>query len=515
MKISIVHATARVTSDFEHPWWEAARSAAIAALRPQEIEYVLAVHHSRLASFWKHMDSFRARLPEFGRFVVAVNCDRDCIADQSNAGVMAATGDIQVGSQDDIRFPPHWDAEVCELIPDTSKPVVLRVSGNPQRPDLFMPTICTRTLQDEIGPFSPEYISMYQDDEWSAKARRLATVVPAQHLTFEHLHPIYGQSKEDAIYSDENKREAYVVGQRVFLKRQAQGFPRVELPGFRPAPSSIASKPAANGNGILKKLAGVVAPPSPVIKRKIAACLPGEDHQRIATILSVQNFFESQGYDFDAILGHVSSPDVTRINIAQTVLDTTRPGETPYVWWVDDDNVVSAEHMRRLYTFLEEHREADLVAGWCWIQRGAEWTASFGEFRDDKRARLYTWADIAQRGILQPFRVERMASGFPCVLMRREVLEKLGANAFQTIHGEDLPYGRLGEDFSFFWRAQEAGIRCYVDPMVKCPHLKFISQEPDVRIPAGVQVSPEVEAAMLAIKGKPVEAGPEYELVRQ
>ena len=52
MKFSIIHPTARVTPAFEHPWWIAAESALLGCDSPQDVEYILNVHHSRAAAFY-------------------------------------------------------------------------------------------------------------------------------------------------------------------------------------------------------------------------------------------------------------------------------------------------------------------------------------------------------------------------------------------------------------------------------------------------------------------------------
>ena len=229
MKFSVIHPTARVTPDFDNPWWKAADSAISGADNPRDLEYILVVHHSRAQDFWEHLQGWLAC--EVGRFQIVINWDRDCLVDQCNAGMLAAQGEIQCWNQDDMRYPPHWDAEVSKLIPDTSKLVCIQSLANGARKDLLtLPTICTAVLVRKIGALSPDYDGMFSDDEWSIKARALGVVVQST-LYFEHLHPADGKGKVDSVHAMENRDEAYRIGSDTFNRRRALGFPRVPLPG--------------------------------------------------------------------------------------------------------------------------------------------------------------------------------------------------------------------------------------------------------------------------------------------
>jgi hypothetical protein len=124
MKFSVIHPTARVTPDFENPWWMAAYAAFNGADFPQDIEYILVVHVSRMNAFCANAYRWGWSNPEktLGRFVVVTNYGRDCLVDQRNAGYLAATGEIQRWNHDDMRYPEHWDAEILKSIADTSQP---------------------------------------------------------------------------------------------------------------------------------------------------------------------------------------------------------------------------------------------------------------------------------------------------------------------------------------------------------------------------------------------------------
>jgi GT2 family glycosyltransferase len=143
---------------------------------------------------------------------------------------------------------------------------------------------------------------------------------------------------------------------------------------------------------------------------------------------------------------------------------------------------------------MDETPLADIVIGWCWIKHGNTWSTSFGQFDDNQHVKWWGTGEMLEDNPeAKPKFIPRLGSGFPCVLMRREVLERLGHLAFSCIPKADVPYGRLGEDFSFFWRAHEAGMRCYLDPLCKVGHIKPEMQEPDFVIPAGGSLPPVLE----------------------
>jgi Glycosyltransferase like family 2 len=447
----------------------------------------------------------------WGQFQVVINYGRDCLVDQCNAGQLAATGEIFIGNQDDMRYPEHWDTEILKLIPDTAALVCLQAKSDGEpRPDLLtLPTIATRALCDTIGPLSPEYDGMFSDNDWSAQAFKLAKVIKSD-LHFAHLHPVHGLAEADSVHRQENRAEAYRMGLEVFERRKRAGFPRVELPGFETRPAAAVKqfeeklKTTDTGRSLLERAADFAkrildpadtAGMMPRPNRRVAVCLPNEYHQWINGLLQLVKRSEERGFEFNAVLAYTSSPDVTRMALTDTVLQVfSGDKRTPYVLWLDDDNILLPDQFDRMVSFLDNNPRADIVAGWCWIKRGEQWATSVGQFKEDQQI---SWLSLEQmfadNPAGDPVYFPRFGSGFPCILMRREVLERLGSKAFRCIPREDFEYGKLGEDFSFFWRAHEAGIRCYLDPLCKVGHIKPQLQEPDLIVPPGGELPPVLE----------------------
>lgn len=495
MKFSIIHPTARVDAAQPGFWGHALRSVFEGCDSPAEVEYILVVHESRVGDSWDSMsDEFGSWLPTCGRFTVVTNYGRDCIVDQCNAGLLAASGDILISTQDDMRFPPRWDSQIAALIPDASRLIAVQARNNNVRSDLLnIPSICTRALQYAIGPISPEYISMCLDDEWSAQARKLGTIISAPHVYFEHLHPTNGGAQMDSVYEMENSGQAYRVGREVFARRQSQGFPRVELPEFAHWKTSAAAAPS---------------------RGLISVCTPGESHRAEWSREYGQAVFAlaNDGWDVRPHWDYSTNVYHTRMSITKDVIAQAEGGEPKYVLWIDDDNPPNVEVIRRLIYDLEAREDLAGVAAWCWIktraERGGQMVpvslVSCGQFQGDsmmltpiKLTHLY-----ADRGTLKSIEW----SGFPCLLVRYEVVKALGPLAFQPIYDDELDFGFSGEDSAWFRCATAAGYKFAVDPMCKVDHLKFGPYEPDYVIHENCppEKRAAIQQARAAANGEPV-----------
>ena len=454
MKLSIIHPTARVKPSFQNPWWKSAQRAFETCDRPEDIEYIVIVHQSRILQY------LSVPLP-FGKFTVVVNYGRDCLVDQCNAGMLAAQGEIWLGNQDDMRYPPHWDSEIRKLIPDTSQRICIASNDNSARPDIIVQSIVTRTLQEAIGPICPEYDGMFIDNEWAIKARQLGAVIPAPHLHFDHLHPVHKTAEMDEVYALENREEAYRRGLEVFERRRAAGFPRVNLPGWTKVQK----------------------------ERIVALCTPGEHHcydwERQYTALTFA--LANAGWTVRSYFGYTTNVFHTRMGMTRSVfIDSEKTGQEPeLVLWIDDDNIPSIPAIWELMATLDAHPEYSGAVAWCWIKyRNAAgeivWMPSCGNF---KPGTLYLMATklsdlYADEGA--PKKIEW--SGFPTALIRFEAVKQLGPKAFLPIFTGENEFGMTGEDVPWFVRAAEAGLQFCVCPRAKVEHLKFHEIEPDYEV---------------------------------
>ena len=240
----------------------------------------------------------------------------------------------------------------------------------------------------------------------------------------------------------------------------------------------------------------------------MALCLPNENAEWLSALLGVINVFNTRGITAHAKLAYNGTgPHATRINLVDMVLAEHRGDPfMPYVLWLDDDNMVTPEIIRRWISFLDAHPEADIVVGWCWVNWGVEWHPSVGGFNEDESNVWMKLADVYEGGPAIRH-VPNLSSGFPCVMMRREVLERLGATAFWLIPSDKHRYGAIPEDLAFFWRAKQAKLRCYLDPMARVGHLKKGLQEPTILYD---NADPKLREMIDRVNGKPVQAPTEY-----
>lgn len=540
MKFSIIHPTARVTQDCAQHWTIAAERALNTCDNWWDAEYILVVHESRAV----YLNDARMHFP-FGRFQIVINYGRDCLVDQCNAGQLAATGEIILGNQDDMRYPEHWDTEILKLFPDTSQLVAVQARTDGGRADLLtIPTIATHRLVKAIGLISTEYESMFSDDEWSAKAWRLGSIVKSS-LYFQHLHPVNGTAETDSVYALENRDEAYKVGFEVYQKRKAAGFPRVPYPGEKQSiwNTPLGEVPAFKVKGPLSKLGDFVErhfAPAPVTpppeERVIAICTPGETFSFawLEAFLNVGSRLAQELYTVRRYLGHASNVYHARMDLAQRVIEDAKiTGVKPqYVLWVDSDNTLLPDQLVGLLRFMRSYPGVSAIFGWCWIRKAHGWTTSAGMFWPDDGVHLMAmnpdalFAGQTDQERWAPKRIEH--SGFPCALIRYDSFERMGPASFRPLTKSDLPAyfeGKMpakevtddwfcGEDTAWCLAAKKAGMTLIVDPGCKLGHLKMQSQEPDVTAMTRMGIDQqEAERIRAKFNGAAVEVPSEYERV--
>lgn len=473
-RFSAIHPTARTKPpypSFPTGWRESYDAWLKMCSDPSRVQYILVVHGDNWEDFWERNRgllvlagmakrynpqtvSFRLKGSGWGEFLVVRNDGANTGVSQGNRGCEFATGEILCGNMDDLFPPEGWDDKISLSIMDTSAEKVLHVStGSPQDEALFVPQIQTLVRYKRLGYGGwREYESMFVDDEFTAHAKLDGCVVDGRHIRFEHRHPSMGTAELDDVYSSENRREAYVLGQRLFERRRAAGFPP------HPVPEAI--------DGGRKH-------------RTLAVCTPGETF----SALWVWHFFElwcgaaAASIGFAPFQGYCTNPYVTRTNMRRDVLACPVPID--YVLWIDDDQLVEWPQVERLIEDLEQHPEAAAVAGWTWIQ---------GDIGDMfTRSSVGHWAkgfvSLPASSLRGSDLIEIDVTGFPCLLMRRELLEAAGDGCFFPERA-DMAAGIVGEDSAFCLNARRLGARFFVDPQVYVPHLKLRPITPPAAIAA-------------------------------
>lgn len=420
---SVIHPSARPDK------WQAIYAAWLNAAADRDFEYIL-VFDKR----W----GFETLPPALNgeRFRAVWNTGRRCYVDAVNIGAQYATGDVLIVNADD-QFPCEgWDVKLAEVLADSGKEVVEVSTGTPQEHErgiLVMPVL-TRARYERLGfVFYPAYESMFADNDCCETARRDNQLADGRHLMFPHRHPFFDVTVEtDPAYAAQNRPEAYQLGGQVLAARRASNF----------------------GNPR---------------KKRIVVCLPGERFSGawVSHMLLTMNWLNTHFEVVDAPMGYSSNVYYTRHVLAVAAL----AHEADYVLWIDDDNLVDAEHVARLVDDLEHTPELAAVAGWCLCGSDAYESpvikTSVGMF-EGSRAESLSVEDLRAATAL----VKIDWTGFPVVLMRQSALRQL-ATPFSPMPNPDNFYGFDSEDISFSRRLKAAGLNMAVDPRVKVPHLKL------------------------------------------
>jgi hypothetical protein len=473
---SLVHTTARLPNG-----WHAAYKAWLKnCAHPENVEYVVAID-AKDETKWTagYPERERINIPcgmGFGYQRLTINRLRTCATDGWDAAARASTGKFIITVADDLFPPPNWDEEILKVVPDLDAEVVLDVNyGNHASctPHFFYFCLLTRARYEKVGYlFHPDYFGMYGDNEFTAHSYLDKVVVEARHLLFEHRHYTYGLSLEDDTYRWQQRPEAYATGKAAFDRRSAAGFPPIpknaELTPCpeRPDISPIASE-AERGAAIASK----PEEKPEQKKQKLAVCMPGTIYSwRWVASWDALRCFLAGYFDVEPIWASSSNVYAVRNRMAKQALEA----KPDFILWLDADNILRPDQFFGLQTAVLGHPDA-VIAAWCWCQPEG--------FRMDQR--IVSAGFFDERGCCVPIEPEVLLAegdwdlrlvdwtGFPCVLMTRETLEKAGSNPFRAELGEQFEYGMSGEDTAFCRRVVAAGGKILIDRHVRVEHLKL------------------------------------------
>ena len=178
-------------------------------------------------------------------------------------------------------------------------------------------------------------------------------------------------------------------------------------------------------------------------------------------------------FNVEVLFGYCSTVHITRASLVDAFLKQEAEGKKiDFALWLDDDNVLTNEQFDLLYGDLKKVEGLDGVVGWTWCQPNELQVApvvSCGMLKELEADAFepYLMANLQGNPI---WKIEY--SGFPAALIKWEVHNQLGRNAFKPMKAENY-WGIVGEDVSFFYRANIEGFRFAVDRRVKVPHLKL------------------------------------------
>lgn len=459
-KISVCHTTAR-----PEKWFAAYQEWTQKAAFPLFLEYVLCVDER-----WGfNAATFSA--PEGVR--VVWNAGRKCCVDGWNTAFQAASGCILVMVADDYFPPQDWDIEILRAVngldPLQDDFAVRLGSNNPNQGRDLWGTCISRKRYERLGyALYPEYESMYADDDDCEHikldvAEGRTVLVDARHIVCFDANPAFGTAASDPVYEHQARSESWTVGKGILERRR-----RAKFDGIAPVRNH----------------------------RTIGLCLPGENFSGMyfASIFKLVFALIAHRWEVRMYTSYSSSSSVTRASIAAAALGEENPVDL--LLWLDDDNLVTFEQLEILVADLDLHPEAALVGGWCYIAANAvnPTMASCGAMNGNIIRPLQD--GVFLDGV--PKLLDVQFTGFPCILMRREVLERLGPQCFAFMGCPESRWGYIGEDVAFCMRATAAGYKLYIDTRVHVPHLKLAAVKPDPKdepIPALAEVHKREVAA--------------------
>ena len=470
-RFSILHTSARPNA------WKAVYDAWLKnADRVDDVEYILVVDERWgfcAPTFVNEGETRTVRMPRDEDKII-YNTGRRCYVEGVNLAAKHANGDILIVVADD-QFPcEHWDREIVLTLPLHGVApysfVLWAPTGTPsefERSIIVMP-IMSRALYKKWGyVMYPGYESMYSDNDLCEHARAEGVLIEARHLpVFPHRHFLFTPGiAVDEAYNQQNRAEAYAIGERLLNARRHNGFTEVK-PTKPPTQIRNAAPQSAGG------------------KKSICVCLPGETFSRpwVMNWTSLLAVLSRHFTLFPPIFGYSSSPDVTRQGFRNEVLK----GELPdYVLWLDDDNILTPDGLLQLVADLEEHPEISLAAGWSWCADGRSITA--GLMLPNGHCGRIDYKTLNE-GPHDLFRVQW--TGFPAVLMRGSLLQEAGPKAFIKMPNDLEPWFCYGEDISFCLNVAHRLL--VIDRRVRVPHLKLADNQPDLALKTAASDSTQV-----------------------
>jgi hypothetical protein len=180
--------------------------------RPEAVEHIFAVDRDDVTSR-RWLRSFKHVVSE----------DATCVA-AWNLAAKAARADVFLQLSDDWVPSRGWDTALAKAYAGHAPalvPFALWIDDGTRKDSLMCMAICSRARWRQQGDelFSPEYESMFSDNEYSYRAFRDGVVIDARHITFTHTHPVFGKGDWDATYRRQNAPEKYARGLATFKLR--------------------------------------------------------------------------------------------------------------------------------------------------------------------------------------------------------------------------------------------------------------------------------------------------------
>ncbi len=453
MRFSVIHASARPDK-----WQDVYLNWLANAVDATQVEYILVVDEK-----WGFTELPKLRTQDK---VMWATGERRSYVDNVNLGALASTGDLIIVNADDQFSCPAWDEFLWNKVNHpvageftndlhqfnaADEFVIWCSTGTPnelKRGIIVMPVV-SRARYDRLGYlFYPLYESMYADNDLHDHATQDGCLVAAFGPVFPHKHPMVTGEPMDLVYKKQNRVEAYALGAEVLKARRANGF--------KPLPHDWRAG----------RMAFATPGEQPRVP-KLAVLMPGESFSYQWVNAWTVLFYELRKYfAVLPIFGYSSNVYVAREHLLQSALKE----DPDFYLWIDDDNIVTINHVLQLVEDLNDTPEADAATGWCWSYDSTGLIISAGHFNENGTVKRLPY-DVMM-GAESPLGWVDW-TGFPCILMKASMVIKAGHLPFAPIPVPAHPMGFTGEDISFCKHAAERGqAKIILDRRVEVEHLK-------------------------------------------
>jgi len=141
-----------------------------------------------------------------------------------NAAAAISANDVLFVIADDLRPPPSWDTQLCEILGDNDpqqQTFAVKIRDSPDPNDfLLRHPVISRLFFNQYGLFDNEFHGVYCDNDISLRAYWKSVILDGRGIHFEHEHPATNHSlvmTESHIKM--NRSEEYQHGESVLESR--------------------------------------------------------------------------------------------------------------------------------------------------------------------------------------------------------------------------------------------------------------------------------------------------------
>lgn len=203
----------------------------------------------------------------------------------------------------------------------------------------------------------------------------------------------------------------------------------------------------------------------------LVMCLPGRHthRQTMESIIKSVGILSRDGWNTLIVSDYNANIFQCRNGILGVPFNINNPKpfrdevDYDFMLWVDSDMVFQPSDCQKLI-----ERDVDIVSG-TYLRSEGDICAAYDFQRTNGRHRFYTVEDVEGKTDL----IEADWTGFGFMLIKNGVFEKIGYPWFKPYIIPQMGMNIYSsEDAGFCLEAQDQGFKVFVDPTVRCGHIK-------------------------------------------